>query len=328
MKKNRYLSLGIMSGTSNDGIDLSLIQSDGISKFDVLSSKYIKYNSDLVRDLYDLTNNINKLSIYSSRIIQIQDRVTKSYIDAIKKFKKSNPSKIDLISLHGQTIFHDPYKKISIQLCNAELIKSEFNSHIVYDFRQNDLKYGGQGAPLVPVFHKLMNNNLSLSGTNAFLNIGGVSNITIIENDLVSIFEKNGIRKIETKNKKFDPNFHQAMSEIEDNKADQGTILQEIQAGYMLGDRLLRPALVGVAKKKEENIINSKQSIRAKYVFKYTGFSSINYWIRTNYFSSIWIWFFYRSLSVKFFKGSLLFWFRTPSICSYKSFLHIFFRKS
>ena len=81
-----------------------------------------------------------------------------------------------------------------------------------------------------------------------------LENITIIENDLVSIFEKNGIRKIETKNKKFDPNFHQAMSEIEDNKADQGTILQEIQAGYMLGDRLLRPALVGVAKKKEENI--------------------------------------------------------------------------
>jgi anhydro-N-acetylmuramic acid kinase len=190
MKKNRYLSLGIMSGTSNDGIDLSLIQSDGVSKFDVLSSKYIKYNSDLVRDLNDLTNNINKLSIYSSRIIQIQDRVTKSYIDAIKKFKKSNHSKIDLISLHGQTIFHDPYKKISIQLCNAELIKSEFNSHIVYDFRQNDLKYGGQGAPLVPVFHKLMNNNLSLSGTNAFLNIGGVSNITIIKNSkIISAFD-------------------------------------------------------------------------------------------------------------------------------------------
>lgn len=190
MKKNRYLSLGIMSGTSNDGIDLSLIQSDGISKFDVLSSKYIKYNSDLVKDLNDLTNNINKLSIYSSRIIQIQDRVTKSYINAIKEFKKSNHLKIDLISLHGQTIFHDPYKKISIQLCNAELIKSEFNSHIVYDFRQNDLKYGGQGAPLVPVFHKLLNNNLSLSGTNAFLNIGGVSNITIIENSkIISAFD-------------------------------------------------------------------------------------------------------------------------------------------
>jgi molecular chaperone GrpE len=79
-----------------------------------------------------------------------------------------------------------------------------------------------------------------------------LENITIIEKDLVSIFEKNRINKIETKNKKFDPNFHQAMSEIEDEKAEPGIILQEIQAGYMLGERLLRPALVGVAKKNEE----------------------------------------------------------------------------
>ena len=77
-----------------------------------------------------------------------------------------------------------------------------------------------------------------------------LENITIIEKDLVSIFERNRIKKIEVNNKKFDPNFHQAMSEIEDDKKDPGTILHEIQAGYMLGDRLLRPALVSVAKKK------------------------------------------------------------------------------
>ncbi len=84
-----------------------------------------------------------------------------------------------------------------------------------------------------------------------------LENITIIEKDLVSIFEKNRIKKIVTKNKIFDPNLHQAMSEVEDKKAQTGSILQEIQAGYMLGERLLRPALVSVAKnkvdKKEEN---------------------------------------------------------------------------
>ena len=80
-----------------------------------------------------------------------------------------------------------------------------------------------------------------------------LENITIIENDLISIFEKNRINKINTKDKKFDPNFHQAMSELEDVKAAPGTILQEIQAGYMLGERLLRPALVGVAKKIDKN---------------------------------------------------------------------------
>jgi len=85
-----------------------------------------------------------------------------------------------------------------------------------------------------------------------------LENIKIIEKDLVSIFEKNRIKKIEVKEKKFDPNFHQAMSEIEDEKKEPGTILHEIQAGYMLGDRLLRPSLVSVSKKKsskeQENI--------------------------------------------------------------------------
>ena len=77
-----------------------------------------------------------------------------------------------------------------------------------------------------------------------------LENITIIEKDLISIFEKNRIKKIDVRDKKFDPNFHQAMSEIEDDKTSPGSILQEIQSGYMLGDRLLRPVLVTVAKKK------------------------------------------------------------------------------
>ena len=76
-----------------------------------------------------------------------------------------------------------------------------------------------------------------------------LENISIIEKDLISIFEKNKITKIEAIGKKFDPNVHQAMTEIEDEKSEAGTIVQEIQSGYMLGDRLLRPAMVGVAKK-------------------------------------------------------------------------------
>ena len=79
-----------------------------------------------------------------------------------------------------------------------------------------------------------------------------IENINIIEKDLVSIFERNRIKKINTENSKFDPNLHQAMSEVEDEKKDTGTIVQEIQPGYMLGERLLRPALVAVAKKKDE----------------------------------------------------------------------------
>ena len=76
-----------------------------------------------------------------------------------------------------------------------------------------------------------------------------LENISIIEKDLITIFEKNKIKKIEAVGKKFDPNLHQAMAEIEDEKSEVGTIIQEIQSGYMFGERLLRPVLVGISKK-------------------------------------------------------------------------------
>ena len=79
-----------------------------------------------------------------------------------------------------------------------------------------------------------------------------IDGIEIIKKDLISIFKKNGIETIECINKKFDPNFHQAMLEIEDNTKQSGTVVQEIQKGYMMKGRLLRPSLVGVAKKREE----------------------------------------------------------------------------
>jgi len=90
-----------------------------------------------------------------------------------------------------------------------------------------------------------------------------LENISIIEKDLVSIFEKNRITKIDAKGKKFDPNLHQAMTEIESNESEEGTIVQEIQSGYMLGERLLRPVLVGVSKK-EKSKIKEKEEKKEK----------------------------------------------------------------
>ena len=78
-----------------------------------------------------------------------------------------------------------------------------------------------------------------------------IEGIEIVKKDLVSIFKKNGIEAIECINKKFDPNFHQAMLEIEDDKVEPGTIIQEIQSGFMFGARLLRPSFVGISKKKD-----------------------------------------------------------------------------
>ena len=91
-----------------------------------------------------------------------------------------------------------------------------------------------------------------------------LENINIIEKDLISIFERNRIKKVDVKNKKFDPNFHQAMSEIENDKAEPGTILQELQAGYMLAGRLLRPSLVSVSKKKSAKDERNKDKKEAK----------------------------------------------------------------
>ena len=91
-----------------------------------------------------------------------------------------------------------------------------------------------------------------------------LNNISIIEKDLISIFEKNRIIKIEAKGKKFDPNLHQAMTEIEDEKSDEGTVVQVIQSGYMMGESLLRPALVGVAKKKNSKNAEKEEKKEGK----------------------------------------------------------------
>jgi len=91
-----------------------------------------------------------------------------------------------------------------------------------------------------------------------------LSNIQIIEKDLISIFKKNKIEKIDTKNKKFDPNFHQAMTEMEDDKVEPGTIVQEMLPGYMFGNRLLRASLVAVSKKKAQNEVKKPEKNEKK----------------------------------------------------------------
>jgi len=91
-----------------------------------------------------------------------------------------------------------------------------------------------------------------------------IDGIEIVKKDIVSIFKKNGIVSIECVNKKFDPNFHQAMLELEDNTKDTGTVVQEIQKGYMMKDRLLRPSMVGITKKIEEKTAKDEKKTDKK----------------------------------------------------------------
>ena len=136
--------------------------------------------------------------------------------------------RVGVIDTEGNEIFSD---KIGL-LIARNLSNLHKNSKFIVDVKSTGLYENDE----------ILKNNKDLD---KFL-----ENIIIIEKDLISIFEKNRIKKINTQNIKFDPNLHQAMSEIEDDKVETGTILQEIQPGYMLGERLLRPALVDVAKKK------------------------------------------------------------------------------
>ena len=94
-----------------------------------------------------------------------------------------------------------------------------------------------------------------------------LEHLDIIKKDLISIFEKNNIKPIDSLNKKLDPNFHQAMIEIEDDTKEPGTIIQEIQKGFTIKDRLLRPSLVGVSKKvtkKEEKAEEKQENLENK----------------------------------------------------------------
>ena len=142
-------------------------------------------------------------------------------------------------------------EKLLRSLAEIENQRRRFEKEIKDAFEFGSFNFAKESLAILDNLGRAKNaikNDEKLKGNNDLDKF--LENINIIEKDLISIFEKNRIKKIETNAKKFDPNFHQAMSEIEDDNKDPGSILQEIQAGYMLGDRLLRPALVSVSKKK------------------------------------------------------------------------------
>ena len=183
MSNNKLHAIGIMSGTSLDGIDVSYVSSDGKSIFTHNCSSLFKFRVTTRKSLHSLVSNFKKNKNSISSISLCENLVSEDYVDAIRKFIKSNKiSKVDLIALHGQTIFHSSKNKSSIQLCNSSYIAEKTNKTIVTDFRQDDLLNGGEGAPLVPIFHKLLINKLKLKKPCSFINIGGISNISILDN--------------------------------------------------------------------------------------------------------------------------------------------------
>ena len=179
-----YYSLGLMSGTSMDGVDASIINSDGELKYKVISNKYFQYNEDLYGELTSLRDKINSskdIKTLSNALESVDKKITTFHAKAVHEMIKESSVKIDFIGFHGQTIFHNPDEKISKQLGDGKLLSKLTKKVVVYDFRQNDLNNGGQGAPLSPVFHMLLKNKYKLKLPLVILNIGGIANVTDID---------------------------------------------------------------------------------------------------------------------------------------------------
>ena len=173
-----YIALGCMSGTSLDGIDCSLVKSDGVSYVTDISNEFIPYSDDLQ---LKLRNVILKGYLDDTKVI---NQLNQEYKDSINNFIKKNNFEIDLIAMHGQTIYHDQKTKISIQLFDKS-IRFNTNSPVICNFRKNDLLNGGNGAPIMPEFHRVLANQLDLKKI-IFVNIGGVTNITVIDNQKIT----------------------------------------------------------------------------------------------------------------------------------------------
>jgi len=182
-----YTALGLMSGTSMDGVDASIIQSDGNKKYQIILDKYFEYNNDFKQKLLNMRSKILSkydLKAHFNYIKSIESEITVFHANAVNEVLKKSKVEVDFLGFHGQTIFHDPKNNISKQLGDGKLLSQLTNKLVIYDFRQNDLKNGGQGAPLAPIYHKLLvekfveEKKIKLPVT--ILNIGGIANITII----------------------------------------------------------------------------------------------------------------------------------------------------
>ena len=177
-------SLGLMSGTSGDGVDASVINSDGKSHYEVLIDKYFQYPDEISQNIHNLKRKINKIEDikkFANEIIDLERKITLFHSNVVSICTKNNDFEIDLIGFHGQTILHRPKDKFSKQLGDGKLLSQLSKTKVVYDFRQNDLASGGEGAPLSPIFHLLFAQVKKIKLPICILNIGGISNLTLIK---------------------------------------------------------------------------------------------------------------------------------------------------
>ena len=235
--QKKWTCLGLMSGTSGDGVDASVISTNGIDEYTSIKNKYFEYSSDIYKDIHNLKEKIQKSHLvkFNKEVQDLERKITVFHAQIIKDF---NLNSNVIIGFHGQTIYHNAKEKISRQLGNGKLLSQLTKKKIVYNFRNNDILNGGQGAPLASIFHQLIAIQNKFKLPVCFLNIGGISNITIVtsKDNLSGVYSKDigpGNCLIDTwvrsnSNKKFD---------LDGNLASIGTknevIFEQAQELYM-----------------------------------------------------------------------------------------------
>jgi len=172
-----------MSGTSGDGVDASIIQSDGDTDYKLILDRFYKYSHAIYENIHSIKDKINDskdIKNLSREIETLEKEITLFHADAVNKIIDKSKLNIDFVGFHGQTIFHNPKEKISKQLGDGELLSKLIKKTVIYDFRQTDLRNGGEGAPLTPVFHQLLINQNKIKKPIIIINLGGIANYTYV----------------------------------------------------------------------------------------------------------------------------------------------------
>jgi anhydro-N-acetylmuramic acid kinase len=186
-----YKVIGLMSGTSLDGVDAALIETDGedmVRPGPGLTIAYTPEMRALLRAALDDARSVAEGGSVPQSIREAERHLTEVHAEAVKALmRQTGPA--DLIGFHGQTILHRPERRWTWQIGDGALLARLTGVDVVNDFRSADVKAGGQGAPLVPLYHAVLVKNSPLARPIAVVNIGGVANVTYIDDDTVLAFD-------------------------------------------------------------------------------------------------------------------------------------------
>ena len=184
-----HTAIGLMSGTSMDGIDLALIKTDGMSFIKQgpwASRSYTPAQRDILRQALDEAVELANRNLRPGVLAAAEVMITAAHAEIVSEFLAAGhmqAADIDVVGFHGQTVLHRPDERLTVQLGDGQALAQMLKIPVVYDMRAADIAAGGQGAPLVPVFHQALVNAAKLDGPVAVVNLGGVGNITFIDGD-------------------------------------------------------------------------------------------------------------------------------------------------